>query len=78
MVTPVEIRMFRNVHNLDRKFAYRNDGNFRNGREVSDPFSMTNGVKLGCVLAPTLFYILYQQCSKRLLETWRTESTIAL
>ena len=27
------------------------------GVEVSEPFSVTNGVKQGCVLAPTLFYI---------------------
>ena len=28
-----------------------------NGGEVSEPFSVTNGVKQGCVVAPTLFYI---------------------
>ena len=28
------------------------------GREVSESFSLTNGVKQGCVLAPTLFSIL--------------------
>ena len=27
------------------------------GGKVSEPFSVTNGVKQGCVLAPTLFYI---------------------
>ena len=31
--------------------------NVRNGGEVSDTFSLTNGVKQGCVLAPTLFSI---------------------
>ena len=31
--------------------------NVRNGGEVSDTFSITNGVKHGCVLAPTLFSI---------------------
>ena len=32
--------------------------NVRNGGEVSDTFAITNGVKQGCVLAPTLFSIL--------------------
>ena len=31
--------------------------NIRNGGEVSDTFAITNGVKQGCVLAPTLFSI---------------------
>ena len=31
--------------------------NVRNGGEVSDIFAITNGVKQGCVLAPTLFSI---------------------
>ena len=31
--------------------------NGRNGWEVSDTFAITNGVKQGCVLAPTLFSI---------------------
>ena len=31
--------------------------NVRNGGEVSDTFAITNGVKHGCVLAPTLFSI---------------------
>ena len=31
--------------------------NVRNGWEVSDTFSITNGIKQGCVLAPTLFSI---------------------
>ena len=31
--------------------------NVRNGVEVSDNFAITNGVKQGCVLAPTLFSI---------------------
>ena len=30
----------------------------RNGGEVSDTFANTNGVKQGCVLAPTLFSIV--------------------
>ena len=31
--------------------------NVRNGGEVSDTFAITNGVKQGCVLAPTFFSI---------------------
>ena len=31
--------------------------NLRNGGEVSDTFAITNRVKQGCVLAPTLFFI---------------------
>ena len=31
--------------------------NVRNGGEVSDTFAITNGVKQGCVLAPTIFSI---------------------
>ena len=31
--------------------------NIRDGGEVSDAFAITNGVKQGCVLAPTLFSI---------------------
>ena len=31
--------------------------NVRNGGEVTDIFDITNGVKQGCVLAPTLFSI---------------------
>ena len=31
--------------------------NVRNGGEVSDTFAITNGVKQGCVLAPTYFSI---------------------
>ena len=31
--------------------------NVRNGGEVSDTFAITNGVKQGCVLAPTLYSI---------------------
>ena len=45
------------------------------GGEVSESFRVTNGVKQGCVLAPTLFSIFYQQCSTMLSETWGMAST---
>ena len=35
--------------------------NVRNEWEVSDTFSITNGVKQGCVLAPTLFSIFLSE-----------------
>ena len=31
----------------------------QNDGEFSDPFSVTNGVKKGCVLAPTLFIMMF-------------------
>ena len=31
----------------------------QNGGEFSDPFHVTNGVKQGCVLAPTLFNMMF-------------------
>ena len=42
------------------------------GGEVSESFSVTNGVKQGCVLAPTLFSILL---SAMLDEAWGMAST---
>ena len=45
-------------HNYDRGSAYRNGGEcYSVRREVSESFSVTNGVKQGCVLASTLFSI---------------------
>ena len=35
------------------------------GGEVSEPFSVTNGVKQGCVLAPTLFSIFLSANARR-------------
>ena len=31
----------------------------QNGGEVSEPFKVTNGVKCGCVMAPTLFSMMF-------------------
>ena len=45
------------------------------GGEVSESFSVTNGIKEGCVLAPRFSPSSYQQCSKRLSETWVVAST---
>ena len=49
--------MPREVHNYDQGFTYRNDANVSVGGEVSESFSFTDGVKQGCVLAPTFFTI---------------------
>ena len=48
--------MFRKVHNHDSLHTGMMV-NVRNEREVLDTFAITNGVKQGCVLAPTLFSI---------------------
>ena len=45
------------------------------GGEVSESFSVTNGVKQGCVLAPRSSPSSYQQYSTRLSETWGMAST---
>ena len=54
-------------------------GNMANasvGEEVSESFNVTNGVKQGCVQAPTLSSpSCYQRCSTRLSETWGMAST---
>ena len=60
MAAAQEIWIPRKVHNHDRKSAYRNYGervNVRKGMDVSDTFVLTNGIKQGCILAPTLFSI---------------------
>ena len=38
----------------------------QNDGEFSDPFPVTNGVKQGCVLAPTLFRMMFPPCSQLL------------
>ena len=56
MAATEEVWMPREFHNYDPGSTYRNDGEFHSvGGEVSESFSVTNGVKQGCVLASTLF-----------------------
>ena len=38
----------------------------QNDGEFSDPFPVTNGVNQGCVLAPTLFRMMFPPCSQLL------------
>ena len=45
------------------------------GGEVSELFSVTNGVKQGCVLTPRSSPSSYQQWPTRLSETWAMAST---
>ena len=54
MAATEEVCMPREVHNYS---TYRNDGECLCWREVSEWFSVTNGVKQGCVLVPTPFSI---------------------
>ena len=51
MAATEEVWLPREVHNNDRGPTYLVGG------EVSESFGVTNGVKQGCVLAPTLFSI---------------------
>ena len=57
MAAAEEIWMPRNVHNHYRSLHTGMMVDVRNEGEVSDPFAITNGVRQGCVLAPTLFSI---------------------
>lgn len=45
--------------NLIRLFHDNMTGLVLSGREVSEPFNITNGVKQGCVLAPILFNLFF-------------------
>ena len=45
------------------------------GGEVSESFSVTNGVKQGCVVVPCSSPSSYQRFSTRLSETWWVAST---
>ena len=43
-------------------------GQVRLNRDLSEPFSIANGVKQGCVLAPTLFSIFFSMMLKQAME----------
>ena len=55
MAASEEVWMPREVHNYNR--GSRIMANVTVGVEFSESFSVTNGVKQGCVLVPTLFSI---------------------
>ncbi|KAL8580967.1 hypothetical protein ACOMHN_017534 [Nucella lapillus] len=43
-------------------------GQVRNSNDLSEPFPISNGVKQGCVLAPTLFTIFFRMMLQRATE----------
>ena len=45
---------------------------FQNDGEFSEPFEVTNGVKQGCVLAPTLFSMMF---SAMLMDAFQDSDT---
>ena len=42
-----------------RQFHYGMQARVQNDGEYSEPFPVTNGVKQGCVMAPTLFSMMF-------------------
>ena len=45
----------------------------QNGGGFSEPFGVTNGVKQGCVMAPTLFYMMF---SAVLIDAFQDSDTV--
>ena len=62
---PILIAMVRQFHD-GMQARVQNDGEF------SEPFEVTNGVKLGCVLAPTLFSMMF---SAMLMDAFQDSDT---
>ena len=60
------IAMVRQFHD-DMQARVQNDGEF------SEPFEVTNGVKQGCVLAPTLFSMMF---SAMLMDAFQDSDTV--
>ena len=48
--------------NIVRLFHDGMEARVKDNGEFSEPFPVTNGVKQGCVLAPTLFSMLFPLC----------------
>ena len=57
MAATEEVWLPREVHNNDRITTTGMTASVSVGGEVSESFGVTNGVKKGCLLAPTLFSI---------------------
>ena len=58
---PRFIAMVRQFHN-GMTARVKNDG------EYSEPIPVANGVKQGCIMAPTLFRMMFSACSQMLFE----------
>ena len=52
-----------------RQFHYGMQARVQNDGEFFEPFEVTNGVKQGCVMAPTLFSMVFLPCSWMLFRT---------
>ena len=52
-----------------RKFQVCMQANVQIDRQYSEPFTVTNVVKQGCVITPTLFSMMFSPCSLMLLRT---------
>ena len=57
--------------NMVRLFHEGMEATVKDNGEFSEPFPVTNGVKQGCVLAPTLFSMLF---SAMLTDAFRNEN----
>ena len=57
--------------NMVRLFHEGMEARVKDNGEFSEPFPVTNGVKQGCVLAPTLFSMLF---SAMLTDAFRNEN----
>ena len=64
--SPCYIAMVRQFHD-GIQARVQNDG------EYSEPFPVTNGVKQGCVMAPTLFSMMFSVPSQFVLKSIRTQ-----
>ena len=48
---------------MGRQFNDGMQASVQYNEEYSEPFSVTNGVKQGCVMSPTLFSMMFLPCS---------------
>ena len=51
-------------------------GQVRVNNDLSEPFPITNGVKQGCVLAPTLFSIFFSMMLRQALENFNDDDAV--
>ncbi|XP_069783087.1 uncharacterized protein [Narcine bancroftii] len=53
-------------------------GRVRYSNELSEPFSIDNGVKQGCVLTPTLFTIFFSMMLKQAMKDLNNEDAVVI